>query len=140
MTQDLSAEAEEIVDELVAGMVKQKEEIDKAIPRPFGQTDVPFETRLETLHKGINPLVLDAYRTVFGRRMLVEELLKDDLLQTYLERVKQNGAQTIDVPSLEGGEAAVGPEGRDGAVDTGAGDEGLRRQAPAGGEVEGELS
>lgn len=133
MTQDLSSEAEEIVQELVDGMVKQKADIDKAIPRPFGQQDVPFETRLETLHKGINPLVLDAYRKVYGRKMLVQELLKDGLLQTYLERVRRNGEEATIIPGAGGPAAAIGPADSEQAVDGAAGDEDIRRPAPEGG-------
>lgn len=88
---NLTEHNEEVVEMVVQSMQRDKEEIDKAIPRPFGGGEVDEDTRLEKFHRALNPETLTALVKAYGRAAVVKEFR--ELYPKYMERIKGNGAQ-----------------------------------------------
>ena len=102
---NLSEYNEEVGDMIVQAALRDKEEIDKAIPRPFGGGDVDMDTRLERFHQALNPMTLNALRKAYGRNALVKEFL--ELYPKYVERIRGNGQEIIP-PGPADSETAIG--------------------------------
>ena len=108
---DLTEQTEKVVDILTADLLRQKEAIDLAWPKPPFAVDAPMEVRLQRLDQSWNPAAISAFRKLYGRKMLVQEFLKDNFLAKYLQRSAPNGTQGVDTTGAEGPAAAASPEG-----------------------------
>ena len=95
---------EEVGEMVVQAGLRDKEEIDKAIPQPFGGGEVDMDTRLESFHQALNPITLNALRKVYGRAALVREFL--ELYPRYMERI--NGGEEVIPPGPADTETAIG--------------------------------
>jgi len=82
---DLATEAEKLVEALVGEMEKAREGVTKAIPRPFGERELPLEDRLVKFHQSLDPVTMSALRKVYGRKMLAAEVR--ELWPEYIRRV-----------------------------------------------------
>jgi len=108
---DLTEQTEKVVDILTTDLVRQKEAIDLAWPKPPFAVDAPMEVRHQRLEQSWNPVAISAFRKLYGRKMLVQEFLKDNFLVNHLQRSAPNGTQGVDTTGAEGPATAVGAEG-----------------------------
>ena len=108
---NLTEQTEKVVEILTADLLRQKEAIDLAWPKPPFAIDAPMEVRLQRLNQSWNPVTISAFRKLYGRKMLVQEFLKDNFLVNHLQRSAPNGTQGVDTTGAEGPAAAASPEG-----------------------------
>lgn len=80
---DLTAELEDLVGVVLNDMASVRKDIEEAVPRPFGDADVPLEEQLQRYHQAVNMRSPDgravgmrALQKIYGSKALVEEVKK----------------------------------------------------------------